>query len=227
MRPSVTALSSLLAFAVACSAAQQSTRTESHPGVSVPVPIADGPGGGAPAGAGGTAARAAGSAAASPSSSANSAPVEKEALPAPPDPEALRTNDQVEYTLVYENGDVRVDAVRRVLFVKPIVTARKMGRYAVELWIGRELIERVRFDFPMLAVEEPQSERSRSLREPPPLTKGPLQIKVLVPFSDRARRAVLLDRATGKELELTWPPVPTPARAPVAPPAASAPSPAT
>lgn len=208
---------------VACSGAQKVQPGETAPGVVVPVPIADGerqpasppvrsaasarPGGSAPP------------ASAPPAASAAPAP-DKIGVAAPPDPEALRTTDQIEYTLIYEKGAVRVGAVRRLLFLKPIVTARKMGRYAVELWVGRELIERVRFDFPMLAAEEPTAGRSRSLREPPPLTKGPIEVTLLVPFSDRARRAVLLDRATGKELELTWPPVVTPA-----PPASASPTP--
>jgi hypothetical protein len=134
------------------------------------------------------------------------------AASAPPDPEPLRTADQIEYTVTYENGAARIEAVRRLKLEKPVVTARKMGRFAIELWVGRELIDRVRFDFPLLAAEESPSERQR-LKSPPPLTRGPIRATLLVPFSERARRAVLLDRATNQETELTWPPIATPAPA--------------
>jgi hypothetical protein len=170
---------------------------------------------------------AAGSAAAQPAGSpapsaappgASSAPPGHAALPlesSPPDPQALRTADQLEYTIVYENGAARVGSVRRVRFERPVVTTRKMGRFAVELWIGRELLDRVRFDFPLLAAEEPRMEgERRPLYEPPALTKGPISATVMVPYSERARRAVLIDRATGQLTELSWPPA-----APVAAPA--------
>ncbi len=42
----------------------------------------------------------------------------------------------------------------QVTYPNPVVTARRMGRYAIELWIGQELIERVRFDFPLTAADE-------------------------------------------------------------------------
>ncbi|HEY3494193.1 MAG TPA: hypothetical protein VGK73_05890 [Polyangiaceae bacterium] len=220
MRFSFLTLGLSSAFATACSGSQQARPNEATPGIVVPVPLADGP----EQGAQGSSPRRNAKAPPPAASAAPASPAPKAGSSAPPDPEALRTRDQVEYTLVYEKGQVRVGSVRRLLFLQPVVTARKMGRYAVELWVGRELLERVRFDFPMLAAEEPDVGQPRPLREPPPLTKGPIEATVLVPFSARARRAVLLDRATGTELELTWPPVVTPAPEPVPAPAAAPPA---
>src|SRR6187399_3793230 len=74
----------------------------------------------------------------------------------PPDPQPLRIADQYEYTFHYENEKIRLAAVRPVRFEKPVVTARRVGRFAVELWIGHELIDRVRFDFPLLAASQPE-----------------------------------------------------------------------
>ena len=48
--------------------------------------------------------------------------------------------------LYYERGEVRVLGVAAREFSQPVVTARSMGRYAIELWIGHELVDRVRFD---------------------------------------------------------------------------------
>jgi hypothetical protein len=124
-----------------------------------------------------------------------------------PDPEPLRTERQWQYEFVYDAGALRVASVRAMLYPKPIVTARKMGRYAVELWIGRELVERVRFDFPLTAADEPASTGPKPLREPPALGAGAKVVqRVLVPASPRATRALLVDRATEQAVELPWPP---------------------
>lgn len=131
---------------------------------------------------------------------------------------------QYELTLVHEDGRITIQAMRALTFREPVVTARRMGRFALELWIGPELIDRVRFDFPLLAVEEPKQTGRKPLHEPPAFG-GKLAVTVLVPASPRVRRALMLDRATGKETELTWPPVAAPA-ASTAPPAASAAPPA-
>ena len=124
----------------------------------------------------------------------------------PPDPEPLRQAEQYEYTFIYDTGSTRAAGVRALKFKQPVVTARKMGRFAVELWVGTELIERVRFDFPLLAAEEAPSKKRRPLTEPPSLTGGILKTTVLVPAAIRARRAVLVDRGTNAETELDWPP---------------------
>ncbi len=83
--------------------------------------------------------------------------------PAQPDPAALRLARQFEYSIVYERGAVRVESVRAVRFPKPVVTARKMGRFAIELWIGHELVERVRFDFPLVAAEDSPTRQKTSI----------------------------------------------------------------
>jgi len=131
---------------------------------------------------------------------------------------------QYEIHAVWENYRVRVQSVRPVTYREAIVTERRMGRFALELWVGQELIERVRFDFPLLAAEDPTPGKRRPLHEPPTFAGSVLQAKVMVPASTRARRAVIVDRATGNETVLEWPPVPAPSSA--APAAASGAKPA-
>jgi hypothetical protein len=124
-----------------------------------------------------------------------------------PDPAALMQERQYEYEVVYDKGAVRVASVRAVRFRRAVVTARNMGRFAIELWIGRELIDRVRFDFPLVAAEDPRRKKARPLEEPPSFAAGVVATqKVLVPASPRATRALLVDRATGRQTELPWPP---------------------
>lgn len=124
----------------------------------------------------------------------------------PPDPEPLRQAEQYEYAFAYESGRARVVSVRPLKFKQPVVTARKMGRFALELWIGTELVERVRFDFPLLAAEDPPPTGRKPVNAPPSLTGGVLKTTALVPAAARARRAVLVDRGTNIETELDWPP---------------------
>ena len=82
-----------------------------------------------------------------------------------------------------------------------------MGRFALELWIGRELIDRVRFDFPLIAAEESPGVTRRPLHDAPSLVPHAIaRIRVSVPASPRATRLVLVDRATEKMQELPWPP---------------------
>ncbi len=124
-----------------------------------------------------------------------------------PDPEALRTEHQLEYSIAHAEGKVWVKTVVERELEQPIVTPRRIGRYAIELWIGRELVERVRFDFPLSGAEQPRLDGKRPLFDPPKLAPGvDTVIRVLVPLSDRATRAVLIDRATGETTALPWPP---------------------
>jgi hypothetical protein len=153
------------------------------------------------------------SASPSPSASSSAAAAEPSATSvrppsSPPDPEPLRLADQWEYQLESKAGKVTVVAVQPRHFKSPVVTARRFGRFAIELWIGPELVERVRFDFPGLALEEPeQLGARRPLYRKPDLGRGAdVRQKVLVPASPRARRALLIDRASGEASPLPWPP---------------------
>ncbi|MEP7050202.1 MAG: hypothetical protein ABJB12_07615 [Pseudomonadota bacterium] len=132
-----------------------------------------------------------------------------------PDPEPLRTAEQWQFSMLYQGGSASVEHVEKRTFAKPVSTARHMGRFALELWIGHELIDRVRFDFPLIAAEEAPGVTRRPLHDPPSLGPNAIaRISVLVPQSSRATRLVLVDRATEKSQELSWPPdrEPSPAR---------------
>lgn len=135
------------------------------------------------------------------------------ALPPPPlsgsapDPEPLRLANQWQYSLLFQNGAPSVERVEAKTLSKPQPTARHMGRFALELWIGHELIDRVRFDFPLIAAEERPGITRRPLHDAPSLIPNAVsRISVLVPASPRATRLVLVDRATEKATELPWPP---------------------
>ena len=126
----------------------------------------------------------------------------------PPDPKPLHTRDWIAYEFEFREGSVGVRSHRHERTAKPRDTARIVGRYAVELWIGCELIDRVRFSFPLQAAEQPIAPGNRhGLNEQPSLTANAhLNCTVMVPFDLRATRAELIDRGTGKRSSLAWPP---------------------
>ena len=132
--------------------------------------------------------------------------VEPEPKGSLPDPEALHEARQWEYDILYDHGKVSVQKVRLLHSSTPVPSQRHMGRYAIELWIGKELVDRIRFDFPLLGAEEPEKKR-KPLHAPPTFAAGAVVTrKVLVPASARATRALLVDRATGEQQILPWPP---------------------
>ena len=119
--------------------------------------------------------------------------------------------EQWQYQLLFQDGAPRVESVQRQVLAKPVSTPRRMGRFALELWIGHELIERVRFDFPLIAAEETPGKTRRPLHDAPSLAPHAIaRIRVSLPASPRATRLVLVDRATGNEQRLPWPPETTP-----------------
>jgi hypothetical protein len=110
----------------------------------------------------------------------------------------------------YSGGEIRLAAAQPHTTDKPLSTQRAMGRFAFELWIGRELIDRVRFDFPLLGAEPPRGDIV-PLHAPPSFAVGAeVRRKIVVPASARATLAQLVDRATGDIVLLPWPPEPHP-----------------
>lgn len=118
--------------------------------------------------------------------------------------------EQVEYQLELSGGKIRTVSVKPVTLAKPVATPRRLGRYAVELSIGSELIERVRFDFPGTAADEPVP-GPKKLNAPLDLSSRAIAtVTLLLPHSPRVRRALLVDRALNTVTELEWPLPPAP-----------------
>jgi hypothetical protein len=158
---------------------------------------------------------------AAPSGSAAPPAATPAALSTAPDPTPLRMAEQVEYQLELAEGQVHVLSVKPVKLSAPIVTPRRLGRYAIELSIGHELIERVRFDFPGTAADDPQLGSKKPLFAPLTLSQHAIaHVSLVVPQSPRVRRALLVDRATNSVMELEWP-LPEVAKAAATPSAAA------
>jgi hypothetical protein len=121
-----------------------------------------------------------------------------------PDPTPMVTRHQWVIDLSYRAGAVSYGGARRIELTKALSTPRLMGRFAIELYVGKELVDRVRFDFPLLAADEASA--GRPFDAPPSFERGlSTTAAVMVPHSERATRAVLVDRAKAKAWPLPWP----------------------
>jgi hypothetical protein len=122
-----------------------------------------------------------------------------------PDPEGLTTRHQWLLDLRFDSGVVALAGTRRVELAQAQKTPRVFGRFAVELYVGTELLDRVRFDFPLLGAGELPAD-VRPWEGPPSFARRlRSSTAVMVPHSERATRAVLVDRASGRVMPLPWP----------------------
>ncbi len=122
----------------------------------------------------------------------------------PPDPAPLVSRKQWVFDLKWSKGDPYLLGVHMLDLGVPQETQRAMGRFAIELFAGPTLVERVRFDFPMLG---PPETGDAGYFAPPSLQKNlTTRIGVMFPAVDKGTRLELWDRATDKRWPLPWPP---------------------
>jgi hypothetical protein len=121
-----------------------------------------------------------------------------------PDPAPLRMAEQVDYQVEFQKGELKVTSTKLITLKEPESTARRPGRFALELWAGSDLVERVRFDFPLLAASSSEEEDAFESG----LTS---QTTVRVPRVARAQTARILDRKKRTAVRVIWPPEEPPA----------------
>lgn len=124
--------------------------------------------------------------------------------PIPADPTPMNERMQWVFVLRWARGEVYLVAVHKTDMGEPHPSARVMGRFALELFEGPTLIERVRFDFPGLGAEEVSDGGFRAPVRI--LTKLDTRIGVFFPATKRGTRLELWDRATNHRWPLPWPP---------------------
>lgn len=113
-----------------------------------------------------------------------------------PDPAPQRRKEQIELRLRFEDGSLHVISSRAVVHQQPVVTPRRIGRFAAELWLGGELLERLRFEVPLLGADGGES-----------LERGLVtELTISLPALERANRLQLVDRKTDTATVLDWPP---------------------
>jgi len=121
----------------------------------------------------------------------------------PPDPPPMVERSQWVFDLRWDRGEIWLLGTHPLELPAPQATPRAMGRFAVELFEGPTLIERVRFDFPLLGAPEADGGLSLS-------SKLRTRIGVVFPAARRGTRLELWDRATNRRWRLPWPIEPQP-----------------
>jgi hypothetical protein len=123
----------------------------------------------------------------------------------PPDPPARATRDHWIFDLAARGGKLSIEHVKAIHYEKAAETPRVVGRFALELYIGRELLDRVRFNAPLMGAEEAQGNRNNL---PKPRFDQNVTTRLSARLADNPRAAYLLlvDRETGDTQKFTWPP---------------------
>jgi len=121
----------------------------------------------------------------------------------PPDPPGVAAKKQWVFDLEYRDGKARVRKVEPIFLNNPTTTARVMGRFAVELWVGKELLDRVRFEVPLL--DDPSMHRKGALSGPR-FGNVSTHLRVRIADNPRATYVAIVDRSTGDVERFAWPP---------------------
>jgi hypothetical protein len=124
-----------------------------------------------------------------------------------PDPAPRPSAKQWVFDVQYAKGRGSVVRVRPVALDRPLATARVMGRFAIELYVGQELLDRVRFDVPLTG-DAPERPPGALLRRPTFDNGVTTRLRVQMADNPRASWAKLVDRKTGAEERFFWPPEP-------------------
>jgi hypothetical protein len=128
-----------------------------------------------------------------------SAAIDFAITPTPPDPPPLVERAEWVFDLRWDRGQVWLLGVHGVQLTSPQSTPRAMGRFALQLFEGPALLERVRFDFPLLGAAELDAAATFA-------AKLRTRIGVVFPATKRGTRLELWDRATNRRWPLPWPP---------------------
>ncbi len=123
-----------------------------------------------------------------------------------PDPAAKANAKHWVFQVTSQNGKLTLDGARPVTLAKPEETARVQGRWALELYVGKELLDRVRFNVPLMGDEPAIKNRNRMSR--PDFQKN-VNVQLTAQMADNPRAVYLLlvDRETGDTQKLEWPPL--------------------
>lgn len=133
-----------------------------------------------------------------------------------PDPAGRADRKQWVFDVLHLKGKTSIPRVRSVLLERPAGTARVMGRFAVELYVGKELLDRVRFDVPLTG-DAPEKDPRRPFRRPTFDEGVTTRLRVQMADSPRATWVKLVDRLTGAEQRFWWPPEPDGRLTPITP----------
>lgn len=120
-----------------------------------------------------------------------------------PDPPVQKNTKHWVFDIDVKSGVVSLGKARAATTPKPEGTPRVMGRYALEIYSGRELLDRVRFNVPGMG--DGVREDKRILKRPG-MDRITTKFSVRIADNPRTNWARVVDRATGDEVYISWPP---------------------
>lgn len=121
-----------------------------------------------------------------------------------PDPPPRPSTKHWVFDISVKQGKVDVVGIKPLQLSRAESTARMMGRYAIELYVGRELLDRIRFNVP--GAGDGPREEDRRPNKGPRFDRVTTSFKVRMADNPRATRAKFVDRASGTETAIPWPP---------------------
>ena len=122
-----------------------------------------------------------------------------------PDPPAHATKKQWTLSIAARDGKVSAERATASTLAQPAESPRVIGRFALELYIGPELLDRVRFNVPLMG-DGPAEHSTKRAYHNPDTDNVTTTLKVRVADSPRAAYLVLVDRVTDERQRFEWPP---------------------
>lgn len=123
----------------------------------------------------------------------------------PADPPVHLAEKQWVFELAWTGGKGAIERARSTTAKKAMGTPRAMGRFALEFWVGHELLDRVRFDVPLLGDDDRERDPKQPRRRPA-FSKVTTKIKAQMADHPRATVLAFVDRASGDTTKYFWPP---------------------
>lgn len=124
-----------------------------------------------------------------------------------PDPPAHASKKQWSLAIVARAGKVSLERATASLLAQPAESPRVIGRFALELYVGPELLDRVRFNVPLMGDGPVEHSRRRAYHNAD-TDQVTTALKVRLADSPRAAYLVLIDRVTDERQRFEWPPGP-------------------
>ena len=122
-----------------------------------------------------------------------------------PDPPAHASKKQWTLEIAARLGKVSAESATSSLLKQPAESPRVVGRFALELYVGPELLDRVRFNVPLMG-NGPVEHSSKRAYHNPDTDQVTTSLKVRLADSPRAAYLVLVDRVTDERQRFEWPP---------------------
>jgi hypothetical protein len=122
-----------------------------------------------------------------------------------PDPPPHAARAHWVFDIAVRRGKASIEKTRAVTLAKATETRRTTGRFALELRIGHELLDRARFNVPLMGDEPPIRSKRRPFRAPS-LDDVTTRVSAQIADHPRATTLLLVDRITGEEQRFLWPP---------------------